>query len=86
MVYKRDILNHKLIESKKKLYFFKMHDFEVFQTFQGSKAMNYSMMPAKGAPTFNLKPEEPETNPLEKSELKLRKSAIPARPSYQSKR
>lgn len=55
-----------------------MHDFEIFQTFQGSQNMNYSMVPAK-------KPERPTyKSSLGKSELNLRKSALPKRPNYQT--
>jgi hypothetical protein len=30
VVYKKDTLDHRWIETKKELFFFKMHDFEIF--------------------------------------------------------
>lgn len=76
VVYKKDAIDQRWIENKKELFFFKMHDFEIFQTFKGSQNMNYSMMPAKlGDNTQNIN--------TGKSELNLRKSAIAQRPNYQ---
>lgn len=73
----KDANDHKILQTNKELYFFKMHDFEIFQTYEGSKNMNYSLMPA----TKNQKVEDYKGN-MGKSELNLRKSALPERPNY----
>ena len=52
-----------------------MHDQEIFHTFEGSKDMNYSMMPAKKKEVNNAKN-------IDSSGLDLCKSEIPAKPGF----
>jgi len=47
VMFKKDNIDINWISNRKELSFFKMHDQEIFHTFEGSKDMNYSMMPTK---------------------------------------
>lgn len=77
-MFKRDSIDVNWISNQKELFFFKLHDKEIFHTYEGSKNMNYSMMPPiiKEAPVSH-------TGDLGKSELGLRRSQIPSKPDYQ---
>lgn len=51
------------------LHFFKMHEFKIFQSLEGSKNMGYSILP----------PENTD------KKVTLRKSQLPMRPKFESK-
>lgn len=74
-MFKKDNIDINWISNRKELFFFKMHDQEIFHTFEGSKDMNYSMMPPKikSQHTFGDDGEGA-------SSLDLRKSKIPVKP------
>lgn len=50
VMFKKDSIDINWISNRKELFFFKMHDQEIFHTYDGSKGMNYSMMPPKMKP------------------------------------